>query len=433
MENVHASPALIASQKGQKPLGWTGSLFLFGVPALAMFASFHLGIPALKRAGLTPFEAFIVANTAPMALLLAAALAGLVREQAIADLAGLRRALRVRMRHSPGGIAWPRPLPRHAARRGGFGLLSRALVGAGVIPLPQTLPLLLDPRATLAAHGIAALVFDKRGTGASSGDWRTAVLQDLIDDGLAGLGALREQPEVAPAQVGLIGYSQGAWLLPFAAAQREEVAFIISVTGSATTLAAQEMWGVGNDLAARGFSERAIRTTMKGMHLLFSTRPFIRRGLLPLQHLWFNSYDPFLDPAAAWPDVEQPALLVYAGQDRLVPTADSIGLVEEALAGGHPLSRVAVFPGMGHALGGAALGYLLNADANETATTAVPFCLFLSGGALLYLAATGYSVAVFVPGWFRGEATSLSDVVFNSLSILFLLFLGYWGVLGLPL
>ena len=41
------------------------------------------------------------------------------------------------------------------------------------------------------AVGVAALIYDKRGSGASSGDWRSASLEDLADDALAGLRALQ--------------------------------------------------------------------------------------------------------------------------------------------------------------------------------------------------------------------------------------------------
>jgi membrane protease YdiL (CAAX protease family) len=133
-----------------------GSLVVFGVPALLMFASFHLGIPALERAGLTPFEAFIVASTVPEAIMFAAALAALAAERNITSMADLRHALRTRMR-------FPRLTFRAAAlglavymamavAGGAFGLLGRMLVRAGAIPMPPSVPILLDPRAAINAE-----------------------------------------------------------------------------------------------------------------------------------------------------------------------------------------------------------------------------------------------------------------------------------------
>ena len=157
------------------PLGWSGSLLFFVAPTLLMVASFHLGAPALERLGLTPFEAFIVATTVPMAVLFAAALAALIAEQSIADVSKLREALRTRMR-------FPRLTLRAAVLgvgvyaamvvAGGLsGLLSRTLIEAQLIPLPDSLPLLLDPRAAINAETLA----DFAG-GRLEGNWAVVAL-----------------------------------------------------------------------------------------------------------------------------------------------------------------------------------------------------------------------------------------------------------------
>jgi len=207
----------------------------------------------------------------------------------------------------------------------------------------------------LADAGIAAFIFDKRGTGQSGGDWRRASLDDLMADGLAAVTLVQSQPEIDLAKVGLLGSSQGAWLAPFMAARDSRVAFFVQVTGSATPLANQELWGTGNALKSLGFSDRAIRTAMKTTHLLYSARGLIRAGILPLGDLWFVTYDPTLDPAAAWANIRVPALVLYGAADPTVPSETSLHIVREALAqGGHPDSRVVVFPDLGHALGGPA-------------------------------------------------------------------------------
>ncbi|MEW6240012.1 MAG: alpha/beta fold hydrolase [Chloroflexota bacterium] len=202
----------------------------------------------------------------------------------------------------------------------------------------------------LQQAGIIALAYDKRGTGSSTGDWETSSLDDLVADALSGLHTLQTQPEVDPDKVGILGSSQGAYLAPFAAARDDQVAFIVQVTGSATTLANQEMWDDGNSLKQLGFSDRAIATEMKALHMLYSGRDLIRKGILPLGDLWFVYYDPYLDPADVWPNVNAPALVLYGGRDMSVPTRTSLEVVPELLV--HPSSRVVVFPDRPHALGG---------------------------------------------------------------------------------
>ena len=175
-ETVTEVASQIAVRKGKaRPLGWAGSLLLFGLPTLLMLASFHLGIPALEGLGLTAFEAFIVASTVPMAILFAVALGALVKEQSIADGGELREALRTRMR-------FPRLTLRALLLGAGVyvamvvagalaGMVGRALVEAQIIPLPESVPLLLDPRAAINGATLSEFV-----GGRLAGNWTIILL-----------------------------------------------------------------------------------------------------------------------------------------------------------------------------------------------------------------------------------------------------------------
>lgn len=201
--------------------------------------------------------------------------------------------------------------------------------------------------------GVAVFIYDKRGTGGSSGDWKKATIEDLVDDAVAAVRAVKQQPEINPDQVGVFGVSQGGRLTPLVAVRSEDVAFLINVTGAAVAFGPQEMWSTGNELHQRGFSDRAIATTMKVMHLLFSARPLIRSGVLPLGdlYIWFDALDPDQDPAGAWAAVDRPAYVAYGGQDSVVPTRESLAVIEHAFNGGvNPLSRVVLFPEAGHGI-----------------------------------------------------------------------------------
>src|SRR5262245_3263779 len=80
-----------------------------------------------------------------------------------------------------------------------------------------------DGYRELASHfahkGICAFIYDKRGCGESGGDWGSASLNDLAGDALACVQVLRRRPEINPHQIGLWGLSQGASIVPLAAAQ----------------------------------------------------------------------------------------------------------------------------------------------------------------------------------------------------------------------
>jgi pimeloyl-ACP methyl ester carboxylesterase len=73
----------------------------------------------------------------------------------------------------------------------------------------------------LAAAGIASYRYDKRGVGASPGDWRRPGLWDGADDARAALRQLAARPEVDPGRLVLVGHSEGAILAAAVAADSD--------------------------------------------------------------------------------------------------------------------------------------------------------------------------------------------------------------------
>ncbi|MEU6609386.1 alpha/beta fold hydrolase [Streptomyces shenzhenensis] len=86
--------------------------------------------------------------------------------------------------------------------------------------------------AALAEAGIATLRYDRRGTGATPGSWRTAGFSDNGQDAATALHALAARPEVRPDAVGVIGHSEGA-LHAMALAARQEVRAVVLLAGYA--------------------------------------------------------------------------------------------------------------------------------------------------------------------------------------------------------
>ncbi|MEU4833598.1 alpha/beta hydrolase [Streptosporangium sp. NPDC023615] len=67
------------------------------------------------------------------------------------------------------------------------------------------------PLATaLAKDGIATLRYDRRGVGATSGDWRATGFTDNRRDAAAALRALAGRPGIRADAIGLVGHSEGA-------------------------------------------------------------------------------------------------------------------------------------------------------------------------------------------------------------------------------
>ena len=76
------------------------------------------------------------------------------------------------------------------------------------------------------ANGIAALTYDKRGTGRSGGEF-TFDFEHLARDAVAAVDRLHEEPEIDAQRVGLSGYSQGAWVAPLASSMSDSIAFVV--------------------------------------------------------------------------------------------------------------------------------------------------------------------------------------------------------------
>ncbi len=78
-----------------------------------------------------------------------------------------------------------------------------------------------DLAAALAEAGVASLRYDKRGVGASGGDYLRSGIGDNIADARAALAALAAQPASAGVPTVLIGHSEGAMLATAVAADSD--------------------------------------------------------------------------------------------------------------------------------------------------------------------------------------------------------------------
>lgn len=187
----------------------------------------------------------------------------------------------------------------------------------------------------LARRGVAALIYDKRGTGDSGGSFSAATFDDLTFDALAAVALLRDQPEIDPDRVGLIGMSQGGWIIAQAATQSDDVAFLVALSASGFTPAEQAAWLTGSMLAVRGFDQGAIDASARAWSMMYSSLDLVDAGIIsPMPHLpgfWFHALDPHLATAELWEQVRQPVLGLWGELDCQVPAHDSLVAVRTAL------------------------------------------------------------------------------------------------------
>jgi uncharacterized protein len=192
-----------------------------------------------------------------------------------------------------------------------------------------------------ARAGIAVLIHDKRGTGASSGSWSAATFDDLADDAHAAVRLLQSRPEIDARRVGLHGMSQGGWIAPLVAKRAPDVAFIIAESAPAMTPVEHERLRVPYQLAADGFAPDLIAHAVSFMDQKFEVARTgegwdalqaamargAREGWLSyvnpppsLENLRWN-WDHILsyDPAPALEALSCPVLVLYGGLDSIVP------------------------------------------------------------------------------------------------------------------
>jgi dienelactone hydrolase len=192
-----------------------------------------------------------------------------------------------------------------------------------------------------ARAGIAVLIHDKRGTGASTGSWSAATFDDLADDAHAALRLLRTRAEIDPRRVGLHGMSQGGWIAPLVARRAPDVAFIIVESAPAMTPVEHERLRVPYQLAADGFAPELIAHAVSFMDQKFEVARTghgwdalqgamvrgAREGWLSyvnpppsLENLrWHWDHVLSYDPAPALEALNCPVLVLYGGLDTIVP------------------------------------------------------------------------------------------------------------------
>ena len=231
-----------------------------------------------------------------------------------------------------------------------------------------------------AEAGIAALIYDKRGSGKSTGNTRAASMENLADDALAGVRLLKLRSDVDGAKIGVAGHSQGGWIAPLAAVRSRDVAFVIASGAAAVTPAEQSIYHRAGVMRGQGITdneiEQASRLRQRLYHLnrlILAGEPYQKERAAISQELmaskdarWFapaelppqlaGELPPlgalellFFDPTDVWRSLKVPVLVLWGDKDTVVPVVKSRAIIErlQTKAGNKHLS-VKVFEGVDH-------------------------------------------------------------------------------------
>lgn len=168
----------------------------------------------------------------------------------------------------------------------------------------------------LQSNGIAVLLPDKRGSEKSDGNWRDTSLEELATDTKAAFLYLAQVPEIDPQRIGLVGMSQGGWIVPVVASNDPDIAFVVSMSGAGVTTDEQILFEEINNIEEIG------------------TYRFLAKLIAPVTVRGIKKRDTWralagFDPIAYWANVSAPVFAAFGEGDRSVPVQDSIRRFED--------------------------------------------------------------------------------------------------------
>jgi len=125
--------------------------------------------------------------------------------------------------------------------------------------------------AYFVSHGLNVVTYDQRGTGRSAGDWRYTSPRAKADDIVAILRSLRSNVRSDPKQLGLWGFSNGAWVAPIVAT-RYPLAFLILKSPSTESIAQNVLYEIEGSLRETSrFSDAQIAAAMDFERLMLTS------------------------------------------------------------------------------------------------------------------------------------------------------------------
>jgi pimeloyl-ACP methyl ester carboxylesterase len=199
-----------------------------------------------------------------------------------------------------------------------------------------------------AQAGFAVLSYDKRGVGASQGDWTTAGFDVLGADAHAGLAFLRNHAGIDPENVGFSGSSQAGWVAAAAVRDGASPAFtlLVGAAGAALTVEEQNIYNTRVRMQCAGISKDSIDIALEQQRAFFAARrdaaqsdrlrqisqlaarnPALENWLFPdsvrndAPAQWYDVLDPDFDPLPVWAAYPGRAYFLFSDNDDSTPTA----------------------------------------------------------------------------------------------------------------
>ncbi|WP_395794078.1 alpha/beta hydrolase family protein [Aquimonas sp.] len=188
-----------------------------------------------------------------------------------------------------------------------------------------------------AQAGIAALVYDKRGAGASGGEYEgnQSVSQKnielLADDAVAAIETLAGHPGLGGVRVGFAGISQAGWIAPIAAQKSPRASFLLLWSSPVCKVSEEDIFSKytadGDSLTVPTYEE-ALRARTEA-------------------YIWPDFLGRDTDSGETLKSLSIPGLWLFSDNDGSVPVDLSIERLQALRQQGHRFDYV-LFSGLGH-------------------------------------------------------------------------------------
>lgn len=221
--------------------------------------------------------------------------------------------------------------------------------------------------------GYAVFVWDKPGSGASTGEFEQGqTLRQRAETLVKAVEVLKKHPDIDGARIGFWGISQAGWVMPLALEMTNDVAFMFVVSGGGEDSIEQLAYQLGQNTVCSGLPaeqgqlvEEHFPPTAKGptyqeyldaMEYLVQVdgwENFVGPALKTEEEWqpWPSDIDAYFDPITVIEKTTIPVIAVFGEMDRYVDPMQGAAAYESALmAAGNAEYQVELIPGVNHTM-----------------------------------------------------------------------------------
>lgn len=175
----------------------------------------------------------------------------------------------------------------------------------------------------LFEQNYAVIYQNKRGVGKTSGNRQRSSIESRAEDVLAVFNYYDEILANGNLPGGVIGHSQGGWVVQILAAKDSPIDFAISLSGSVRTVEQEDLYRTAVNGVCEGLTEKQIakkvnkrERTLKRMKFIGTFVPFLDNQMMANM----LKYQP--EPQVS--NLKVPMLMAFAGSDSIVSLDDNL-------------------------------------------------------------------------------------------------------------